>query len=129
MRTQRDPRVSRFLDSIDIEGIGLSTITVWEILNGISRLDHGGRRRNLSNRFQELVEVQFEERVIDWTRADAYACASIMEHKRRRGESLDDHFPDACLAATAICRGLSIVTRNTREFRNTGVDTVDPWIA
>lgn len=52
-----------------------------------------------------------------------------MEHKRRQGESLDDHFPDSCLAATASCRGLSIVTRNTREFRNTGVDTVDPWIA
>lgn len=60
MRTQRDPSVSRFLDSIDIEGIGLSAMTVWEILNGISRLDHGRHRRNLSNRFQELLEVQFE---------------------------------------------------------------------
>jgi len=50
-----------------------------------------------------------------------------MEEKRRRGEPLDDHVADAFLVAAAATRGLSIVTRNTREFRNTGVEVVDPW--
>ena len=36
------------------------------------------------------------------------------------------HFGDDAAAAT---RGLAIVTRNTGEFRNTGVETVDPWTA
>ena len=40
---------------------------------------------------------------------------------------IDDHLPDAILAATAACRGLTIVTRNASEFRNTGVAFVDPW--
>ena len=43
------------------------------------------------------------------------------------GEPLDDHVPDAFLAGAAACRGLAIVTQNTGEFRNTGVETVDPW--
>ena len=52
-----------------------------------------------------------------------------MEAKRRRGESLDAHVPDAFLAAAAATRGLGIVTRNVSEFRNTGIRTVDPWTA
>ena len=61
------------------------------------------------------------------TLADAQACARIMEEKRRQGEPLDDHLPDAFLAAVAACRGLTVVTRNAGEFRNTGVEVVDPW--
>ena len=33
------------------------------------------------------------------------------------------------IAGTAANRGLTIVTRNEREFRNTGVRTVNPWTA
>ena len=69
----------------------------------------------------------FDERVLDWTVADARACARIMEEKRRRGEALDGHLPDAMPAGTAVCRGLAIVTRNQRDFRNTGVEPINPW--
>ena len=34
MRPNPDPRVAAFLDSIDEDGIGLASITVWEILDG-----------------------------------------------------------------------------------------------
>lgn len=129
MRPLPEPRVASFLDSIAEEGLGLASITVWEILNGIGRVDPGRRRRGLAERFQDLVNELFEDRIVDWTLADARACARIMEDKRRRGEALDDHVPDAFLAASAATRGLAIVTRNTSEFRNTGVDTVDPWNA
>ena len=47
-----------------------------------------------------------------------------MEDKLRRGEALDDHAPDALLAAAAATRGLAVVTRNTGDFRNTGVETM-----
>ena len=50
-----------------------------------------------------------------------------MEEKRRRGELLDNHLPDAMLAGTAASRGLAIVTRNDRDFRNTGVTAANPW--
>ena len=57
------------------------------------------------------------------------ACARIMEEELRRGAPLDDQVPDAFLAAAAATRGLAVVTRSTGEFRNTGVETVDPWTA
>lgn len=129
MRPSPDPRVAAFLDSIADEGIGMASITAWEILDGIGRLAPGRRRNDLARLFWSLLDTLFEGRVVDWSLADARACARIMEAKRRRGEPLDDHVPDAFLAAAAACRGLTVVTRNAGEFRNTGVETADPWIA
>ncbi len=128
MRPRPEPRVAAFLDSIADEGLGLSSVTVWEVLDGIGRLAPGRRRRGLADRFHNLLDELFEDRIVEWTLADAQACARIMEGKRRRGEALDDHVPDAFLAAAAATRGLAVVTRNTGEFRNTGVETVDPWV-
>ena len=129
MRRRPEPRVSAFLDSIADEGLGLASVTVWEVLDGIRRLDPGRRRRDLADRFQDLLNDLFEDRIMDWSLADAHACAQIMEEKRRRGEALDDHIPDAFLVAAAATRGLAVVTRNAGEFRNTGVKIVDPWAA
>ena len=127
MRPVPEPKVARFLDGIAAEGICLSAVTVWEVLNSIGRLDPGRRREDLAERFRGIVDDLFEERVLDWTAADARACALILEKKRRRGEPLDDHLPDAMIAGTAVRRGLGVVTRNEREFRNTGAETVYPW--
>ena len=127
MRPQPEPRVAAFLDSIADEGLGLASVTVWEVLDGIGRVDPGRRRRALADRFQDLLDELFEDRIVDWSLADAQVCARIMEEKRRRGEPLDDHVLDAFLAATAASRGLAVVTRNAGEFRNTGIETVDPW--
>lgn len=129
MRPRPEPRVAAFLDSVAGEGLGLSTVTVWEILDGIGLLPAGRRRNTLAERFHDLLDDHFEDRIIDWSLTDARTCARIMEEKRRRGEPLDDHVPDAFLAAAAASRGLAVLTRNTGEFRNTGVDAVDPWTA
>ena len=115
MRPRPEPQVAAFLDSIEREGIG--------------RLSPGRRRENLATRLHDLLDELFEDRIVDWSLADARACARIMEDKRRRGEPLDDHVPDAFLAAAAASRGLAVVTRNSGEFRNTGVTAVDPWTA
>ena len=128
MRPRPKPRVAAYLDSIAGDGLDLASITVWEVIDSIGRLAPSKRRRGLADRFHHLLNELFEDRVVEWTLADARACARIMEGKRRRGAALDDHVPDAFLA-TAVTRRLAVVTRNTGEFRNTGVETVDPWAA
>ena len=127
MRREPEPRVAGFLDRIAEDGIGLASITVWEVLNGLGQLDPGRRREELTQRFQGFLDDLFEDRIFEWSLAEARACARLMEARRRRGAPLDDHLPDAMLAAAAACRGLSIVTRNVADFRDTGVEIFDPW--
>lgn len=129
MRPYPEPRVAFFLDAIAHEGIGISTITTWEILNRIGRLKTGQRREELATRFRNILDDVFEDRVLDWTASDALECAVIMEIKRRMGESLDHRLPDGMLAGTASSRNLTIVTGNAKEFRNTGVKAINPWTA
>lgn len=128
MKPHPEPRVAAFLDSIDDEGIGLSSITIWEILNGIGKMDHLRRRDDKAERFQVLLEELFEDQITDWAPSYVRECARIMAVKRRMGESLDDRIPDAFLVAVAACHDLTVVTRNVADFRNTGVDAVNPWI-
>ncbi|MBA3623114.1 MAG: type II toxin-antitoxin system VapC family toxin [Methylibium sp.] len=39
----------------------------------------------------------------------------------------DHHLEDALIAATALVHGLTVVTRNTRDFKPFGVALVDPF--
>ena len=127
MRPRPEPRVARFLDGIATHGLHISAITVWEIHDGIRRLDDSTRRDELERRFEGILNDLFADRVLSWTARDAHECARIMEVRRRRGEPLEDRLPDAMLAASAISRGLAVVTRNTGDFRDAGVRAVDPW--
>ena len=109
--------------------MGLVSNTVWDVLEGIVRLAPGRCRRSLANRFRDPFEDLFEDRIPEWTLSDSRACARITEDKGRRGEALDDQELDSFLAAGALARGSAVVTRNTGEFRNTGLVTVETWTA
>ena len=127
MQRSPTPQVAESLNLLAEDGIAISSITVWEILNGIGRLAPGRRRDDLLNRFLGVISELFEEQVLDWSAGDAEVCAKVMEDKRRCGEPLDDQLPDAMLAGTALSRKLTFVTRNEKEFRNTGIVLVNPW--
>ena len=127
MRPLPDRAVLAFLDRRGAATLGIVSLTGWEILDGLGKMPAGSRRSELEARFRVFRESLFEDRILDWTLEDAQVCARIMEDKRRRGESLDAQLPDAFLAAVAVRRGLTIVTRNARDFRNTGARFVNPW--
>ncbi len=129
MRPTPDRAVADCLDRIAGDGLAIASISVWEILNGIGQLAPGRRRNDLAARFNSILADVFEDAVLDWTAGDAAACAAVMEDKRRRGEPLDAHLPDAFLAGLARNRKLATVTRNEGEFRNIGVEMLNPWSA
>ena len=110
------------------EGIGLSVISVWDILNGISQLDLDKRRKILAERFYRMLDEMFVDRIFNWTLNHARICAQIMEVRRRSGKPLDNHRPNAMIASTAKYLGLIVVTRNDKEFRSIGVKSVNPWV-
>jgi len=64
--------------------------------------------------------VIFEGRILEIRLEDAEIWGRLSPHER-----LPD--VDGLMAATAIARGLVIVTRNVKDFVRSGVELVNPW--
>jgi predicted nucleic acid-binding protein len=107
---------------LDENEIHLSVVTVGELRRGVERL----RRRGDALQ-AETVEV--------WLKSVLYEYdGKILSVDQEIGElwgSLRAPHPelalDKLIAATAMSHGLTVVTRNVRDFEKTGVKTINPF--
>lgn len=63
---------------------------------------------------------KFADRILAVDAAVALRCAALHVPDPRS-------YRDALIAATALCHGRSVVTRNVRDFASTQVAVIDPW--
>lgn len=100
-----------------------SVVVVGEILQGILLLERRDPRRAASLReWLAAIEATAMVLPVDRPVIDAWAGLRVAHPSR-----VD--FEDMLIAATARAHGLTIATRNTRDFVALGVPTVDPWVA
>ncbi len=117
-----DARVSAWVDTEDAESFFISAITILELergVLGIQRRDaaQGARLRAwLDNH----VRPEFAGRILPIDDQIAMRCAHLHIPDRRNEV-------DALIAATALVHGLTVATRNVRDFEGTGVVVVNPW--
>lgn len=123
MRPEPDRAVVAWLSGL-AERQAVSVISLTELTYGIARMPSGRRRDELTTAFQCLQE-QLAPSTLDVTSAIAVTAALL----RAEGEAVDRTLPsaDALIAATCLSTGAALATRNTRDFANLGIDTVDPW--
>lgn len=117
-----DANVVAWARAQDAAGLCLSAITILELeheILGVQRRDaaQGARLRSW---LENHVRSEFVGRILSIDDAIATRCAHL-HIPDRRNEA------DALIAATALVHGLSVVTRNVRDFEGTGVIIVDPW--
>jgi predicted nucleic acid-binding protein len=70
------------------------------------------------------LETAFAGRVLPIDLACARTLAAL-DVPDRLPDRLPEH--DGIIAASAIVHGLTVVTRNVRDFERTGVALLDPW--
>jgi toxin FitB len=105
---------------------GKSRVTLGEIRQGIAILPQSRKRTSL----ETWPDVEFKNRFagrilpVDSTVADRWG---RLNARAARRETLT--IVDSLLAATALEHGLTIVTRNIRDFETLEVDVVNPWEA
>lgn len=118
-------RVLAWLDEQHEEMLHLSVLTLGEIRKGIARLPAGPKRKRLEHWLEHDLRERFTDRIID---VDAEA-ADLWGRLQAQAENKGHPLPtlDSLLAATALARGLVVVTRNTGDFEATGVELVNPW--
>jgi toxin FitB len=125
IRREPDERVTRWLDSLDAAAVATTAITAAELLYGVARLPVGRRKERLREAICGLIEEDFDGRVepFDVTAATHYA--DLVSDRETGGHPVS--VADAQIAA--ICRKLAatLATRNTGDFKDTGIDLLDPW--
>ena len=100
-------------------------MTFGEICFGIERLADAARRSNLYNWLDNQLRPMFDGRELPITEDILLKWRMIIEAGRTRGYTFSH--PDVLIAASAAHHGLTVVTRNIREFVEAGVAVIDPW--
>ena len=102
----------------------LSAITVGEITSGIKQLPASRKKKALEG-FLSQLETDFEQRVLGIDVDTARIWGEVSAQAKERGKTIPPI--DGLIAATAIHHGLHVMTRNVRDFEETGVLLVNPW--
>jgi toxin FitB len=102
-----------------------ATICQAELLAGVAALPAGQRREALEVATRAMLEQNFSERIWPFDGAAAEAYAQIFAGRRRTGRHIDP--PDLMIAAVALSRDASVVTRNVSDFDGCGVVVINPW--
>ena len=97
-------------------------VIVGELRFGILLLPAGKRRTRLLRWFDEGVG---RVECLPWDAATGLRWAELLADLRHRGKTMP--LKDSMIAATALVHGLTVVTRNVRDFRTAKVDVLDPF--
>ncbi|MDE0260814.1 MAG: PIN domain-containing protein [Bryobacterales bacterium] len=73
------------------------------------------------------MREDLDGRILPFDRAAARECADIAAARRSAGRPIAP--TDCQIAAIARSRDMAVVTRNVRDFDETGIEVVDPWVA
>jgi len=122
-----EPRVMEWMEAADEGLLHLSVLTLGEIRKGAALLLQDKRRTQLETWLEVDLQVRFAGRIVPIDSAIADRWGLIAAEARRRGITLP--VIDGLLAATALHRNLTIVSRNVKDFVNTQVPVLNPWEA
>ncbi len=119
-----DPQVAQWATMVDPVTLFVSSITIHELEIGVLRAEGRDPKKGAVLRLwmESVVLPVFDGRVISVDTAIARRAAKL--------HSPDSQpINDAFIAATALVHGMTLVTRNTSDFKASGVPLLNPWDA
>ena len=124
-RPKPEPKVVAFVAAQKLDLLHISTVTLAEIRFGIERLADASRRADLHDWLTLSVRPMFAQRVLEVSEDVMFKWRLLAEEGRKARHTFSQ--PDLIIAATALHHGLTVVTRDAREFEMAGAGVVNPW--
>ena len=103
----------------------LAAQTIGELVRGARKVREQDRRERFERWIEQELVRQFEGRILPFDAGTAAMWGRLMGDGDRTG--LRPAAADAQIAAVAIQHGLTVVTRNVRDFARFDVQLFDPW--
>lgn len=121
-RSNPDADVVRWLEGRPATTLYLSVLTLGELRKGIEMLPEGTRKRRLLDWLEVDLPGFFTGRLLPIDAQVADRWGHLVAQAGRPLPAID-----SLLAATALTHGLTLVTRNRRDFQHPGLVVIDPW--
>ena len=117
-----DTNVITWASKIPSSQLYISSITVLELEMGVLSKERKDSKQGtmLRSWFESNVLPTFAERTLVLDTKAARQCAALHIPDRRSER-------DAMIAAIGIAHGMTVITRNTNDFVDTGVALLNPW--
>jgi hypothetical protein len=120
-----EPRVTAFYNTQPLHTLYISAVNIAEIRFGIALQADPARRAVLDDWLNLKLRPAFAGRILLVTEDILLKWRLLMEDGRKIGHTFSH--PDLLLAATALEHGLTVVTRDRRDFDQARVPVFNPW--
>jgi predicted nucleic acid-binding protein len=124
-RPSPEPRVRAFIAAQALGQLYISAVTIAEIRFGIELVAEPARRAELHEWLTHMVRPMFTQRILPITEDVMFRWRLMVEEGRKVGHTFSQ--PDLIIAATAFHHGLTVVTRDVRDYRRARVPVLNPW--
>jgi tRNA(fMet)-specific endonuclease VapC len=103
---------SQFLDRFAQDGIVISIVTYMEAFQGVVRSEHP---EEASEKFSAFIDTVL---ILPFSFTVAERCARLRETLRSQNKRVKSRALDLIIAATALEYNLTLVTKNTDDFKD-----------
>ena len=124
MKPQENRGVINWFKAQDDETLYISVLAIGEIRKGIGKLAATKRSDELRTWLDSVV-FRFDSRVLAFDISMANCWGDLKADLESKGRPMP--VIDSLIAATALDRDLTLVTRNDSDFTDTGVKLLNPW--
>ncbi len=124
-RPRPEPKVVAWVAGKPLDRLFVSTVSLAEIRFGIERIEDETKRAELNDWLTHRVRPMFEQRVLPVSEEVMFRWRLLVEDGRKSGHTYSQ--PDLIIAATGLQYGLTVVSRDTREYLHAKTPVHNPW--
>lgn len=124
-RPRPEPRVVAFVAGQKLDTLFVSEVTFAEIRFGLEQVADAVKRAELTDWLNQRLRPMFARRTLPVTEDVMLKWRLLVEEGRKSGHTFSQ--PDLIVAATALNRDLTVVTRDIDDYIHARCRVLDPW--
>ena len=119
-------KVTHFLACCPGDQLYISIVAIAEFQHGANTVPDPIRQKVLTDWLTSVIRPMFQDRILAITEPVMLRWLMLVEQGRKTNHTFSQ--PDLFLAATALEHNLTLVTRNTKDFRRIAdLQLFNPW--